>query len=77
MERYSWMIILTLIGMVALIAFFVFLFGDMGKNKTLKKLKINYLLNVSLLLITAVCIILAIYLYFDIQAQVRLLDTIM
>lgn len=77
MERYSWMIFLAVIGAIALIGFFIFLFGDMERIKALKKPKINYLLNVSLLMIAAICIVLTIYLYFDVQEQIRLLDTIL
>lgn len=77
MERYSWMIFLAVIGAIALIGFFVFLFGDMERIKALKKPKINYVLNGSLLMIAAICLVLAIYLYFDIQEQIRLLDTVM
>lgn len=77
MQRYSWMIFLAVIGAIALIGFFVFLFGDMEKIKVLKKNKLNYLLNTSLLMIAAICVMLAIYLYFDIQAQIRLFETIM
>lgn len=77
MERYSWMIFLAVIGAIALIGFFVFLFGDMERIKALKKPKINYVLNGSLLMIAAICLVLTIYLYFDIQEQIRLLDTVM
>lgn len=74
MERYGWMIILAVIGAIALIAFFFFLFGDMERIKELKKPKVHYVLNVSLLLIAAICIVLTIYLYFDVQEQIRLLE---
>lgn len=74
MERYGWMIILAVIGGIALIAFFFFLFGDMERIKGLKKPKMHYLLNASLLIIAAACIVLTIYLYFDIQEQIRLLE---
>lgn len=77
MQRYSWMIFLAVIGAVALTGFFIFLFGDMEKIKVQKKNKLNYLLNTSLLMIAAICVTLAIYLYFDIQAQIRLFETIM
>ena len=76
MARYSWMIVISVIGAIALMAFFAFLFGDMERIKGLNKKKTNYLLNISLLVITAICITLAIYLFFDIQEQVRLLDTV-
>ncbi|MGL9730080.1 hypothetical protein [Enterococcus sp. DIV0756] len=76
MERYGWMIILAVIGAIALISFFFFLFGDLEKIKLLKKSRIHYLLNASLFLIASLCIVLAIYLYFDIQEQVRILGNL-
>ena len=77
MQRYSWMIFLAVIGAIAFIGFFVFLFGDLEKIKALKKPKGHYFLNASLLIIAAICMVLAIYLYFDIQEQIQLLETIM
>lgn len=67
-ERYSWMIILSLVGIVDLICFFYFTFKD--------KKKLN-LLNYSLLLIVVICIVLSVYLYFDVQKQINLLEKIM
>ncbi|WP_438857344.1 hypothetical protein [Enterococcus sp. AZ007] len=76
MERYSWMIILAIMGMISLIAFFYFIFKDMKKISTLKLSKKKYLLNYALLLVVVVCIILAVYLYFDVQKQLRILEGI-
>ncbi|MBO0455077.1 hypothetical protein JZO77_15290 [Enterococcus hulanensis] len=77
MERYSWMIILAIMGMISLIAFFYFIFKDMKKISTLKLSKKKYLLNYALLLVVVVCIILAVYLYFDVQKQLRILEGIL
>ena len=76
MERYSWMIILAIIAVVALIGFFFFLFKDMEHVRLHKKSKALLLMNVSLLLISAVCIALSIYLYFDIQKQLEILGNL-
>ncbi|WP_242550764.1 hypothetical protein [Enterococcus hulanensis] len=77
LERYSWMIILAIMGMISLIAFFYFIFKDMKKISTLKLSKKKYLLNYALLLVVVVCIILAVYLYFDVQKQLRILEGIL
>ncbi|OJG64580.1 hypothetical protein RV07_GL003956 [Enterococcus malodoratus] len=57
-----------------MIAFFYFIFNDMTKINTLNLPKRTYVLNYSLLMIVVVCIILAVYLYFDVQKQVNLLE---
>lgn len=77
MERYSWMLIVAAIGIISLIAFFYFIFNDMTKINTLKLPKRAYVLNYSLLMVVVVCIILAVYLYFDVQKQVNLLEKMM
>lgn len=76
-ERYSWMIILAIMGMISLIAFFYFLFKDRKRTQVSKLPKKNYLLDYSLLLVVVVCIILAVYLYFDVQKQIQLLERMM
>ncbi len=77
MARYSWMIILAVIAAIAIVGFFIFIFGDMERIKALKKPKWMYLLNISLFMIAAVCIVLAIYLYFDVQEQIKMLEDMM
>lgn len=77
MERYSWMIILAVMGIVSLIAFFYFIFKDMKNINALNRPKKNYVLDYSLLMIVIVCIVLAIYLYFDVQKQIQLLERMM
>lgn len=76
MERYGWMIILAVIGMIALLSFFAFIFKDMNLYKINKKSRLSLSLNASLILIAAICIILAVYLYFDIQTQLQILEKI-
>ncbi|WP_438780424.1 hypothetical protein [Enterococcus sp. DIV0187] len=76
MERYSWMIILAVIAGIALIAFFAFLFKDMELAKKKTGRRKGLLLNGALLLIAGICIVLSIYLYFDIQEQLRILGNI-
>ncbi|OJG85785.1 hypothetical protein RV13_GL000856 [Enterococcus raffinosus] len=39
--------------------------------------KMYYLLNLSLLIVVVVCVILAVYLFFDIQNQIRILEEIL
>ena len=73
MYRYGWMIITAVIGAIALIGFFIFLFKDMEFIKSKGKSKKSLLLNISLLIVCAACIALSVYFYFDIQEQVRIL----
>ncbi|MEO1770249.1 hypothetical protein [Candidatus Enterococcus ferrettii] len=76
MERYGWMIILAVIGMIALLSFFIFLIKDMQLIKQQKRSRWSLSLNVSLLIISALCIILAVYFYMDIQDQISILEKI-
>ncbi|MEO1769227.1 hypothetical protein [Candidatus Enterococcus ferrettii] len=76
MERYSWMILLAVIAGVALIGFFVFFFKDMEFIKKMKEPKTSLWINFSLFFISVLSIILSIYLYYDIQTQLQLLERI-
>ncbi|MGG5315461.1 hypothetical protein [Enterococcus sp. AZ072] len=76
MERYGWMIILAVIGMIALLSFFIFLIKDMQLIKQQKRSRWSLSLNVSLLIISALCIILSVYFYMDIQDQISILEKI-
>ncbi|MGM0340496.1 hypothetical protein IGK47_003605 [Enterococcus sp. AZ007] len=58
-------------------AFFFFIFKDMKNIQILNLSKKNYILDYALLLTVVICIILAIYLYFDVQKQINLLERIM
>ena len=75
--RYSWMIILTIIGMISLIVFFYFIFRDMKQIQARKRSKMYYLLDLSLLIVVVVFVVLAVYLFFDIQNQIRILEEIL
>ena len=71
------MIILTIIGMISLIVFFYFIFRDMKQIQARKRSKMYYLLDLSLLIVVVVCVVLAVYLFFDIQNQIRILEEIL
>lgn len=49
----------------------------MKRIEALKMSKKKYLLDYALLLVVVVCIILAVYLYFDVQKQLRILEGIL
>lgn len=76
MERYGWMIILGVLAIVALIFFFLFLFPDLERVKTNKISKKSLIWNGTLFLLAAICIVLAIYFYFDIENQLKILEQI-
>lgn len=77
MERYSWMIILSAIGILSFIAFFYFILKDMKKIHALDLPQKNYVLNYSLLTVVVICLVLAVYLFFDVQKQIQLLEKMM
>lgn len=77
MERYSWMIVLAVMGTLSLIAFFHFIFQDMKRIQQMQLSKKHYVLNYLLLMVVVSCIVLAIYLYFDVQKQIDLLEQMM
>nr|WP_242704579.1 hypothetical protein [Enterococcus sp. 665A] len=62
--------------MIALLSFFIFLIKDMQLIKQQKRSRWSLSLNVSLLIISALCIILAVYFYMDIQDQISILEKI-
>ena len=76
MERYGWMILLGILAIVALIFFFLFLFSDLERVKKTTLAKKSLVWNGTLFLLAAICIVLAIYFYFDIENQLKILERI-
>lgn len=76
MERYGWMLILGVLAIVALVFFFLFLFSDLEKVKNKVRPKKSLVWNVTLFLLATTCVVLAVYFYFDIENQLRILEQI-
>lgn len=76
MQRYIWVLVFALIAVATEVCFFHSIFTDGAIIKKQKKSKKNLLVNCMLVVISVVCILLATYLYFDIQTQLKLLESL-